>query len=202
MKVTLLASTPNPTLVCSVAASTCTNVAPIFKENRNMVERVMDYGHESIAEHVSFTFVVEGVSLSCTHQLVRHRIASYSQKSGRAVEGLPQFVFDFPLMPLSADRMEKWHIETGELYEQLLSEGVPQEEARKVWPVGSATNIVITKNARSLRHLFRERLCKRAQPEIFNMAMKMFTLAVQAAPSLFNGDFPDCKNCTERSCKF
>ena len=103
LKVKLLEYTPNPEKVIASAAKLCYSAVGIDEIQQGLNEEkinkflntLMSYGHESPIEHVSFTFAVEGVSRSLTHQLVRHRIASYSQQSQRYVK-LDQFEYIIP----------------------------------------------------------------------------------------------------------
>jgi thymidylate synthase (FAD) len=137
---------------------------------------------------VVFTFRVEGVSRACTHQLVRHRIASYSQRSQRYVD---EGEFDY-VVPPSVQQSEEARKEfeqtmdslIGE-YEKLRGMGVPKEDARFVLPNACTTTIVVTMNARSLRNFLRVRLEKHAQWEIQKLAQKMFDLVNEVAPPLF-----------------
>ena len=176
-------------------------------------------GHQSPFEHVSFTFAIEGVSRSLTHQLVRHRIASFSQKSQRYVrEGGFDYVVpraigeDEVLRALYlkamadqqaaydqlADALKEKHLQ------QLMKEGVAEkkamgmaekaaiEDARYVLPNACETKIVMTMNARSLLHFFNVRCCNRAQMEIREMATEMLRQVKGVAPNLFRVAGPDC----------
>ncbi len=160
-------------------------------------------GHASVLEHVVLTFGVEGISRAASHQLVRHRIASYSQQSQRYVsadfgyvtpgtigeaEGRKGKKGSAALAALYHDHMEK----SSALYAKLLAGGIPPEDARFVLPNASETKILVTMNARELHHFFALRLCRRAQWEIREAAMRMFDLAVAQAPLLFEKAGPGC----------
>lgn len=161
------------------------------------VERILSSGHESPVEHVSFTFAIEGVSRTLTHQLVRHRIASYSQQSQRYVDATD---FDYVLPPALARipeamaRYEAFMAEAACCYrdlQALLATGGREgqksnEDARFVLPGGVETKIVATMNCRSLLHFFELRCCMRAQWEIRGLAERMLALCREALPVIFN----------------
>ncbi|AEH24398.1 FAD-dependent thymidylate synthase [Pyrococcus yayanosii] len=140
--------------------------------------RILGYGHESILEHAVLTFAIEGCSRVCTHQLVRHRIASYTQRSQRyIVEDGVDFVIPESVGRAEREKLGKKVEEflklAGELYEELIRAGVPQEDARYILPQAVKTKIVVTMNLRELKHFFGLRLCERAQWEIREVAWKM-----------------------------
>lgn len=167
------------------------------------VGKVMESGHDSPVEHVSFTFAIEGVSRACTHQLVRHRIASYSQQSQRYVDGSE---FDYVLppsierIPEAKARFEAFLEEVGSAYrdlKQLLEDAgrgaKAKEDARFVLPQAAESKIVVTMNCRSLLHFFELRCCMRAQWEIRGMAMQMLGLCKQALPVIFSNAGARCE---------
>ncbi len=149
----------------------------------------MESGHYSTLEHASYTFAVDGVSRALTHQLVRHRIASFNQQSQRYVkvkDGLnvitPYTVADNP-EALAAFEASIAACEAA--YETMLACGIPAEDARYVLPNAAETKIVITMNVRELLHFFELRCCNRAQWEIRQMALAMVELARPTAPFIF-----------------
>jgi thymidylate synthase (FAD) len=152
------------------------------------LEARMGEGHESIIEHASVTFEISGISRACSHQLVRHRIASYSQESQRYVDmSAPEFVVP-PSVTENPQSMAVWDEFTGrviETYRQLRALGVRKEDARFVLPGATATRIVLTMNFRSLRHFFSVRCDKAAQWEIRALALEMLRQAYAVAPSVF-----------------
>ncbi len=204
MIVRLLRYTADPELLCGTAALTSTksgSPSEILKDmnldtaNR-IIRRVTGYGHVSVIEHASFTFSIEGVSRAMTHQLVRHRIASYTQQSQRYVT---YDMFEQCVTPPSiADRIEAKKIfeETLEksfkTYKNLLELGVPKEDARFILPNATKTNIIVTMNARELRHFFNLRCCVRAQWEIREAATEMLRHVKEVAPALFENAGPSC----------
>ncbi len=160
----------------------------------SLVHRIVKRGHHSILEHASFTFGVEGISRACSHQLVRHRIASYSQQSQRYV---PYNEMGF-IMPESIRKkglekeVELFAENAKNLYKRLVESGVPKEDARFILPTGMETKIVVTMNARELLHFFTLRLCERAQWEIRKLALLMLKEVKKVAPNIFRGAGPPC----------
>lgn len=193
MKVILLAHTPEPEKACAAAARSCysgTGASELIgKGNEDrFLAKVVGMGHESVIEHAVFTFSVEGVSRSLTHQLVRHRVASFSQQSQRYV---PLDEPSFVVPPTVAGDPEKERIYAEAMdrawsaYRDLEKLGIPVEDARYVLPNGCTTNIVVTMNARELRHFFELRCCNRAQWEIREMADRMLEICREVSPSIF-----------------
>jgi len=202
--VKLLRYTPDPERLCAAAAMTSykgEGTARLFKNigietARNTIRRVLGYGHHSVVEHASFTFSVEGVSRALTHQLVRHRIASYTQQSQRYVtyDTLEHYVV--PRTISESEEAKRIYDETlkpiSGAYQKLLKLGVPKEDARFLLPNAAKTNILVTMNARELRHFFNLRCCERSQWEIKEMAMEMLRQAKEVAPALFEKAGPSC----------
>ena len=145
-------------------------------------------GHGSIIEHASATFEISGISRACSHQLVRHRIASYSQESQRYVDlSDPEFVVP-PSVAKSPEAMRTWDKLTGRMrdaYRDLRRLGIRKEDSRFLLPQATATRIVVTMNFRELRHFFRIRCDRAAQWEVRALAKEMLKLAYQVAPSVF-----------------
>ncbi|PWB63548.1 MAG: thymidylate synthase (FAD) [Deltaproteobacteria bacterium] len=207
MNVVLLQCTPEPERLVALAARLCYSPASIAdlqedvsrKDVRKLIRRVLSMGHASVLEHVVFTFGVEGISRAASHQLVRHRIASYSQQSQRYVSATFGYVLPKTIgngagrtgTPL-ADRFEKHMKESSRIYAELLAAGVPPEDARFVLPNATETKILVTMNARELHHFFALRTCRRAQWEIREMARRMLALAAGKAPLLFETAGPGC----------
>jgi thymidylate synthase (FAD) len=204
LKVKLLRYTADPELLCGTAALTSTrsgSPSEIFEKMnpdtaKRIIKRVTGYGHVSVIEHASFTFSIEGVSRAMTHQLVRHRVASYTQQSQRYVtyDTLEKYVTP----PSIADKAEAKKIfdETLEkisgTYKKLLRLGIPKEDARFILPNAAKTNIIVTMNARELRHFFNLRCCVRAQWEIREVATEMLRQVKKVAPALFENAGPSC----------
>lgn len=169
MKVTLVAHTPKPLYVCAEAAAVCYDSEPDLKIVRGCIRS----GHQSVLEHCTFTFKIEGISRACSHQLVRHRIASYSQQSQRYV------TYDDLEWTLEANRPDlrdeiaQYCDESLKGYKNMVDKGVPAEEARAVLPNATPTTIYVTMNLRALMHFCNERMCRRAQYEIRKVAEGM-----------------------------
>ena len=150
-------------------------------------------GHESIIEHASLTFDINGISRACSHQLVRHRIASYSQESQRYVDmSAPEFVVP-PTVAENPEAQAVWDEFMGRVadaYHRLRDLGVRKEDARFVLPNATATRIIATMNFRSLRHFFTVRCEPAAQWEIRALALEMLRQVYALAPATF-GDLYD-----------
>jgi thymidylate synthase (FAD) len=203
MRVQLLTHTPDPEQVVAAAARLCYSDASISQllerapeQAPRLLRKILDLGHLSVLEHANFSFGIEGISRACSHQLVRHRIASYSQQSQRYVSHAAPFEAVVPAsitaQPALAARFAAHLAATHELYRALLEAGIPAEDARFVLPNAAATKLVMTMNARELHHFFTLRCCRRAQWEIRAMAREMLRLARHAAPLLFAEAGPGC----------
>lgn len=149
-------------------------------------------GHESILEHCSATFYIKA-SRVFTHELVRHRIASYSQRSQRYVkEYEPRYITPPELdIPKEGDHWALRHFQwfmgqCWDFYRQLLELGVPKEIARYVLPNACETQIVMTMNFRELRHFIKLRTSKEALPEMREVATKVSEICKDLAPQVFS----------------
>ena len=204
MHVELLYHTPDPERAIATAARLC--YAPVGAAElmetmpeeriRSVLTTIMESGHFSTLEHASYTFAVDGVSRALTHQLVRHRIASFNQQSQRYVkykDGLP--VVTPPSVEGDAQAKEAFDQAIEAVigaYQQLLEAGIPAEDARYLLPNAAETKIVITMNVRELLHFFNLRCCNRAQWEIRELAWQMLALVQDKAPALFRNAGPGC----------
>ncbi len=209
LRVELIASTPSPRELVALGARLCYSGAGIpqlraktaSRDQDALIMNVMEAGHLSVLEHASFTFAIEGVSRVLLAQLTRHRIASYSVQSQRYVSLREGFTFVIPprikaLGPeatLKYERqMHQMHQWYGE-WQALLEKGEGgNEDARFVLPGACGTRLLLTMNARELRHFFRLRCCNRAQWEIRALAKEMLRLLKKEAPSLFRRAGPGC----------
>ena len=203
IKVKLLEHTPNPERVVAMAARLCYSASGAEElaekmsdeQVEKLVAKIVQMGHASTMEHVSFTFGIEGVSRVLTHQLVRHRLASYSQQSQRYVA---EHDFEYILPPSigekpeAREKFEALMQQIRSTYDELADMGVPREDARYVLANATETKIVVTMNARSLMHFFNLRCCNRAQWEIREMAWQMLAECRKAAPALFAKAGPLC----------
>ncbi|MDR1245245.1 MAG: FAD-dependent thymidylate synthase [Endomicrobium sp.] len=215
MNVKLLKSTKDAEKICAVAARLCYSAAKIddIDENfttdkdkvKDLLSKVISSGHHSVLEHASFTFGVEGVSRALLAQLTRHRIASFSVQSQRYVKFKSGIDFVFPNTIKKDEKLlEKYNNflkSTESLYKEFLDAGIPAEDARYILPNAATTQIIITMNARELRHFFSLRCCNRSQWEIKEMACRMLSLARKESPLLFKDAGPDClrEGCSETS---
>lgn len=145
-------------------------------------------GHESIIEHASATFELSGISRACTHQLVRHRLASYSQESQRYVDmAAPEWVVPAAISadPEALRIWEDFAAQVQIAYRALRERGVRKEDARFVLPNATATRIVVTMNFRELLHFFRLRITPEAQWEIRAVAVEMLRQLAPHSPTIF-----------------
>lgn len=227
MRVSLLRYTPDAEKLVASAAKLCYSPVGVEaleeKQTEEGVERFLslltDMGHMSPVEHISFTFGIEGVSRALTHQLVRHRIASYSQQSQRYVQ-LDQFQYVIPpaiatdekakalfveameadqkaydeLVAILAPKHERAYLEEGLDAKEARQKATKQalEDARYVFPNACETKIVVTMNARSLLHFFNLRCCLRAQWEIRELATEMLRQVKAVCPHIFAQAGPSC----------
>jgi thymidylate synthase (FAD) len=234
MKVVLLSHSPLPEKVIAGAAKLCysnSGIEDLFdgldqKKSADFVEMLASFGHDSPIEHISFTFGIEGVSRALTHQLVRHRIASFSQQSQRYVK-LDSFNFVVPpeieacedarqlFLKAMDDDLRSYNDITKALtdkhYNDMIKNEIDQstalreaekkaiEDARFVLPNACETKIIVTMNARSLKNFFKHRCCTRAQWEIKAVADEMLKQVKAVAPTLFSKSGPSCAfgSCSE-----
>lgn len=219
MKVTLLSHTPESEKVIATAAKLCYSSSDIEtlqdglddEKVTKFINMLMELGHESPIEHVSFTFGIEGISRACSLQLVRHRIASYSQKSQRYVNENqfdyitpPSILEDKDLQIMYDDAMYVIQAAYDEIRNDIIkrytingmdakaAEKKANEDARYVLPNACETKIVVTMNIRSLFNFFKHRCCNRAQWEIREVANEMLKICYGIAPNIFKYAGPDC----------
>lgn len=233
MKVKLIQITQSPIDVMWVAARTCysskspvemwdkifdvyTDPDNVFSEEPekqeaqhwNLVKKVLDSGHQSIAEHVYFTFAIEGVNRALTHQLVRHRIGVvYSQQSQRYVNEKSGFEFE---VPQSIQKIDELHNEFYALmqhiqnfYNKAIEYDIKPEDARSVLPNAALSNITLSINLRELIHVCNLRLCTRAQLEIRNLFKEIVKCVKEQDERLATYLVPQCEVhgfCTEHRC--
>jgi thymidylate synthase (FAD) len=204
LRVELLRYTTDAERLCGTAALTTTKSGTPSEilekirldEAKEIISRVTGYGHGSVIEHAAFTFSIEGVSRAMTHQLVRHRIASYTQQSQRYVryDTLKNYVTP-PSIAENATAKKEFD-ETlkriSEAYGELLRMGISKEDARFILPNAAKTNIMVTMDARELRHFFNVRCCARAQWEMRTVATEMLKQVKKATPALFEDAGPTC----------
>lgn len=213
-KVTLVCHSPNPEQIIAAAAKLCyaADTEGLFEHDSvsagRFIKMLRGLGHMSPMEHVVFTFYIEGVSRTMTHQLVRHRLASYSQRSQRYVNHED---FDYVLPPqLKGKTVEdqgrlmdavKYYAETMTMIAERylkLNKTLGQtgersnEDARYVLPNACETKIFMTMNARELLHFLEERLCLRAQWEIREVANRILDLVQPVLVNVFAGVGPKC----------
>ena len=227
MKVELLSHTPDPERLAATAAKLCYSSSDISslrdgltpEKTESFIDMLVSIGHERVMEHVSFTFGIEGISRACSHQLVRHRLASYSQKSQRYVsesgfeyitppeiEAIPEAKAEYDRIISEISRSYEKIADpiTAKHTEELTASGTDEktaaskarkaanEDARFLLPNACETKIVVTMNVRSLFNFFRHRCCNRAQWEIRAVADEMLRLCLEKAPHIFSHAGPSC----------
>ena len=209
LKVILLRHTLSPEETIALSAKLCYSKSTIEdlkekisqKDQSAFIEKLMDMGHESVLEHVTFSIGFEGVSRVLLAQLTRHRIASFSVQSQRYVSYENGFGFIMPdsiaalgeeavqQYQKQMDTIESWYVD----WQKKLGKGEKSnEDARFVLPNACETRLVVTMNVRELRHFFSLRMCNRAQWEIRKMAEEMFRICFNTAPALFMDAGPAC----------
>ena len=206
MKVALIRHTLSPEEVVALGARLCYSRATVDSlqqrvsrdDQSEFVSRILSMGHESVLEHASFTFAMEGVSRVLLAQITRHRLASFSVQSQRYVSYEKGFGYIVPPkiealgedavaeFERQMDTMHQWY--TG--WQEKLGAGEGgNEDARFVLPGACETRMMVTMNVRELRHFFSLRMCSRAQWEIRALAWEMLKLCQQAAPPV-HGNCP------------
>ena len=209
MKVALIRHTLSPEEVVALGARLCYSKARVddllervsAKDQTDFVHKIMGMGHDSVLEHASFTFGIEGVSRTLLAQITRHRLASFSVQSQRYVSYEKGFGYIVPPkiealgeeavaeFERQMDTMHQWYT----AWQQKLGTGEGgNEDARFVLPGACETRMMVTMNVRELRHFFSLRMCSRAQWEIRALACEMHRLCMEVAPALFENAGPGC----------
>jgi thymidylate synthase (FAD) len=201
--VALISYTPDPerTIAAAARVSTSPVGAAELKEKlsaeavERLFSRLISSGHLSPLEHASFTFAIEGISRVTSHQLVRHRMASYTQQSQRYVS-LRKFDYVTPASIGARDEFEdRYHQmirDAHRLYLEMLDAGIPAEDARYVLPNAAETRLVMTMNARELMHVCSLRLCLKAQWEIVELFETVKAEVAKVAPRIAAELKPKC----------
>lgn len=209
LRVELIRSTDQTEALIALAAKLCYAGSDLDqlreniqkKDQKAFLAKIRGMGHESVMEHASFTFLVEGVSRVLLAQLTRHRIASFSVQSQRYVSYQDGFGYIVPpaIEALGKAEVDRYHDQMAliqgwyEQWQQKLGSGEKSnEDARFVLPNACETRIMMTMNLRELRHFFSLRMCSRAQWEIREMATQMHRLCLEVAPELFMDAGPGC----------
>ena len=219
MKIKILAHTPNPERAIALAGKLCYSQVGIDELNdkisdeqvEKFIKKLSDMGHMSPFEHASFTFAIEGISRNCSHQIVRHRLASFSQQSQRYVKMkgeyvVPPYIYwheelllEFNHALEDADKAYNKLVEGLMRYGRTEKEAI--EDARYILPSACTTKMEVTMNVRELLHFFKQRCCKRAQWEIREVAKEMLKQCREISPILFKNAGAPCSTCTEGELK-
>lgn len=209
MNVELISYTKDPVNIIERAASTCYDSEPT---NGKIMNHCYKSGHHSVLEFAEFTFKISGVSRALTHQLVRHRLASFAQRSQRyCKENEFDYVIPKTLMnkPEVLDKYKAFMDNVNTFYTELVDAGIPAEDARYILPNACATEICVKMDLRELIHFCNERLCTCAQWEIRMLAQQMKKVVEEVSPECTKYLVPKCEShspynfCTEtkkRSC--
>ena len=192
MKVTLVQATPDPIQTIAMIASICYDSNP--SDPMKLVEHCYKNGHLSVMEHIYFTFKVEGISRACSHQLVRHRYCSFTQRSQRycSEDGF-KVILPPSIEKNYSSECDYDHIvrDIDETYAELQNSGIPNEDARYILPNACETSLYLSCNLRELIHMSNERLCRRAQWEIRELVQQMVSLV---DPALHFMLVPKCES--------
>lgn len=203
MKVTLLRSTESPEEIIALSAKICHahEKGSDLKLNPDEIRRLLNvttkFHHDSILEHVNFTFLIEDISRSLSHQLVRHRLCTFHQASQRyvKVEDLANDIVIPESISKNSEALETF-INTvkviQETYEGLVRAGIPKEDARYILPNATKTQLIFSTNARNLIHILGHRLCNRAMPEFRELADEILKICRKVMPDIFNLVGPNC----------
>ena len=205
MKIRLINYTKNPEKIVAQSARLCYSALDIedLRERLSdesiikLIKKIMRLGHYSVLEHATFTFAIEGISRVTSHQLVRHRLASFSQQSQRYVKmNKEEFPYIVPKSIAKDEKLTKIFIdaikELDGIYHILLDQHIEAEDARYILPQAVTTKMIITANARELLHIFKLRCCNRAQWEIKEVTIKMLGEVKDIAPTIFENAGPPC----------
>lgn len=209
LNVKLIRHTLSPEEVVALGARLCYSrltvdglTERVSREDQTaFVEKILGMGHDSVLEHASFTFGVEGVSRVLLAQLTRHRLASFSVQSQRYVSYAKGFGYVVPprIEALGEEAVQEYHRQMTQLHawytawqERLGTGEGSNEDARFVLPGACETRLMMTMNVRELRHFFSLRMCSRAQWEIRALATEMHRLCMEVAPALFADAGPGC----------
>ncbi len=206
MQVNLISKPENILKTVYTACRTCYSAklpievydeAPDEEKMLSLIKRVISSGHFSTIEHIQLSFAISNVSRACTHQLVRHRHVSFSQKSQRYVKEKGEFDYIIPNSiqnnPKLKEKFENYIKETSNLYQEFINEGIPAEDARSILPNAAASSLVASLNLRELIHIANLRLCTRAQLEIRLMVKEMCKEVIKAEPWLAEYLVPKCE---------
>ena len=173
------------------------NITDDNEKKLALIRRVISSGHYSTIEHIQLTFAINNISRAATHQLVRHRHMSFSQKSQRYVREKGEFDFIVP-PAIEANKelykkFEQHMKDTADLYQEFLQSGIKREDARSILPNATTSSMVASLNLRELIHLANLRLCTRAQLEIRMVVKKMCALVEEREPWLAEHLVPKCE---------
>lgn len=207
MKVTLVSYTDES--VANKATQRCRSGKPYAElGDKNVLDHALESSHDSVLEFVDYTFAIDGISRACSHQLVRHRMASYEQTSQRHVNMdefeyvIPNSIIEckndiYPVLrncdvSMAISAYQDLMVIISDLYNEMVNAGIPEEDARYILPNACMTNLVMKINARSLKNFLSLRMCNKAQWEIRELADEMYKLVCKHTPQVAEYMGPPC----------
>ncbi len=207
VEVKLISKPENMLKTLYTACRTCySNKSPVeiyneIEDNKdkmlNLITKVIASGHYSTIEHIQISYAISGISRACSHQLVRHRHMSFSQKSQRYVEEKGQFKYIIPkTIEKNEQLLKKFNSfmeTTSKFYREMVEFGIKPEDARSILPNATSTSMIASLNLRELIHLCHLRLCTRAQDEIREMTQQMVNCLIEVEPWLNPYLVPKCE---------
>jgi len=161
------------------------------------LEQALTHGHLSLLEHVSYSFSITGISRACSHQLVRHRMASFAQQSQRFVEitGDDWYVEPTEIDDISKAEFNHFMTLIKQQYNRMVLRGEKLEDARAILPNCTKTDLIMTANCRSLDNFFTLRICDKAQKEIRDLATLMYSAVKPYNNYFMKQKYPKCVEC-------
>jgi thymidylate synthase (FAD) len=195
IQVKLISYPEEAELIAKMAGLICYSGEKVFEEIKDKaslktdeyLEAIIKSGHLSILEHNVFVFYVSGISRVTSHQLVRKRIASFSQQSQRYVsaENFEYITPDEINKSTFGEKYKEIVNQTHELYQEMVNNGIPKEDARYILPSATSTQLIVSMNGHSLIDLLVRRICERSQWEIRELAEMMLEEVKMVAPAIF-----------------
>lgn len=191
MKIKLIDITPNAEKMIEKIARVCYNSEDKITENsyKTFLPKLLDQGHMSVFEHAKATFYIEDISRACSHQLVRHRMASYTMRSQRYID---EDNFEYVIPPKITESSKGKEIFENlieyirQIYSSLKELEINKEDVRMILPNACYTNLFMTMNFRELLHVINLRYSDHAQWEIRDLFKEIYELLNGMYPSIFN----------------
>ncbi len=189
MYIQLIDHTEDPeSLICNIAyLSKAGLFKPYSGNTKDFIQKLLNWKHFSVFEFASATFYIEGISRTCSHQIVRHRLFSFLQKSDRYSEISKDFIIPESIQNSSyKDRFEEIKQESINLYNEMIESNISREDARFIIPQAVSTSLIMKGNFRTWMHFLKLRLAQSAQWEIREVAEKIFENLSKISPIIFS----------------